>query len=82
MDKFNLNIDNSSQKKIRKVKKDRIVLDDDTFSPIIDELVFADIELQSYYNGLNDKTKKKIATIPPKEQPGLVRKLFNLKKNK
>ena len=70
------------KKKIRKVKKDRIVLDDDTFSPIIDELVFADIELQSYYNGLNDKTKKKIATIPPKEQPGLVRKLFNLKKNK
>ena len=73
---------NAINKKIRKVKNDRIVLDEDTYSPIIDELVFDDIEVQSFYNGLNNKTKKKIAMIPLKEQPRIVRDLLKLKKSK
>ena len=67
-------------KKIRKVKQARIVLEEDIYSPIIDELMFDDVEIQTYYNGLNNKTKKKLAMIPPSEQKALVIRLWKKKK--
>jgi hypothetical protein len=54
--------------KIKKVKRERITLGDEIYSPILDELVFDDVELQSFYNGLNKNTKKKLATLPVREQ--------------
>jgi hypothetical protein len=60
------------KKKIRKVKTGRMVLDDESFSPIVDELVFDNLEIQTMYNGFNEKTKKNIAKIPVRDQKKLV----------
>ena len=78
-DKENKN-EKETKKKIRKVKKERIVLDEDTFSPIIDELVFDDLELQSFYNQINEKTKKKMAVYSISEQKAVVTDMWNKKK--
>jgi hypothetical protein len=71
-----------TKRKIRKVNKERVVLDEDTFSPIIDVLVFDDVEMQTFYNGLNDKTKKSIAMLPVREQIPLVKSLWKRKQEK
>jgi len=72
----------AKRKKIKKVKRDRIVIGDETFSPIVDELIFDDVEIQSYYNGMSDKNKKKIATLPPNEQKMIVKNMWKNKQNK
>jgi hypothetical protein len=51
-------------KKIRKVKSDRVVLNYKNVSPIVEDLVFDDPEIQTFYNNLPQKTKRKIALIP------------------
>jgi hypothetical protein len=51
-------------KKIRKVKSDRVVLNYKNVSPIVEDLVFEDPEIQTFYNNLPQKTKRKIALIP------------------
>ena len=71
-----------TKRKIRKVNKERVVLDEDTFSPILDVLVFDDVEMQTFYNGLNDKTKKSIAMLPVREQIPLVKSLWKRKQEK
>jgi hypothetical protein len=67
------------KKTVKKVKKDRIVLDDENFSPILDELVFDNLEIETYYNTLNDKTKKKLAMIPVRDQHILLKNMWKRK---
>lgn len=69
-------------KKIRKVKKDRVILNEDNYSPIVEDLLFDDPEVQTFYNKMAQKTKKKIAMIPISEQKQFVEKLWQKKKNK
>lgn len=64
---------------VKKVKKDRIVLNDENFSPILDELVFDNLEIETYYNSLNDKTKKKLAMIPVRDQHVLLKNMWKRK---
>jgi hypothetical protein len=70
------------KKKIRKVKTGKIVLDEESFSPIIDELVFDNVEIQTMYNRFNEKTKKKIALLPLRDQKLLVTNTWKAKQAK
>jgi hypothetical protein len=70
------------KKKIRKVKTGKILLDEDSFSPIIEDLVFDNVEIQTMYNGLKQKTKKKIAMIPLREQIVLVTNVWKTKQKR
>lgn len=71
-----------AKKKIRKVKTGKIVLDDESYSPIMDELIFEDPEIQEMYNRYNDKTKRQIATIPLREQKMMVMRAWKMKQDK
>jgi hypothetical protein len=64
------------------VKKEHVILNDDNYSPIVEDLLFDDPEIQSFYNRMAQKTKKKIAMIPINEQKQFVEKLWQKKKNK
>ena len=66
-------------KKIRKVKSDRVVLNYKNISPIVEDLVFDDPEMQTFYNNLPQKTKRKIALVP--ESNLYVKQLWKKKKD-
>ena len=66
-------------KKIRKVKSDRVVLNYKNVSPIVEDLVFDDPEMQTFYNNLPQKTKRKIALVP--ESNLFVKQLWKKKKD-
>ena len=66
-------------KKIRKVKSDRVVLNYKNISPIVEDLVFDDPEMQTFYNNLPQKTKRKIALVP--ESNLFVNQLWKKKKD-
>lgn len=83
-DDINANIDANDDvippKKIRKIKREKMILNDDNFSPVQEELVFKDLASKQFYAGLNEKTKQKLAMFSVKDQTEMVEEFMKKKK--
>ena len=71
------------QPKIRKIKREKLILDDENYSPIMDEeLKFKDAASKQFYAGLKEKTKQKLAMFPAKDQLEMIDEFMEKEKQK
>ena len=72
--------DKKAVKKVRKVKQKKIVLKESNYSPL--DLKIDDPDMQQYYNGLKEKSKKIFATMPERDQILMLEDMYKQSKKR